>query len=751
METNVEDTNNTPVEEAAPVRRRASRRATAAAGATSEAVAAEAGAVAGAPVSAPAAAAAPAAEEALAEAPKKRATRSRKKPVEAEAPAAETSADGAGERNAPVQAAAAEEAPAEAPKKRATRSRKKPVEAEAPAAETSADGAGERNAPVQAAAAEEAPAEAPKKRATRSRKKPVEAEAPAAETSADGAGERNAPVQAAAAEEAPAEAPKKRATRSRKKPVEAEAPAADRAGAEEAGPAAEGDRSAEAETAPDTAPAKRGRSRRAQAAEAAPDAGGEKSEQDAAAKPEAEKPEGEKGEAGAAESERQGRSRRGRGRSQKVDNADSGEAAEQSSANDEGGKGRGHSQNGDKNGDNSARSSRTRQRDRKRRGQNDDLEPEITEDDVLLPIAGILDVLDNYAFVRTSGYLPGTSDVYVSLGQVKKYGLRRGDAVAGAIRQPREGDGGGRQKYNAIVKVDSVNGRPADENEKRADLAELIPVFPQERLRLETSQDRLVGRAIDIAAPIGLGQRGLLVIPEQRSGVAVLGEIAHAVSANKPDAHLMLVLADAQPEEITQLQRTVAGEVVAASFDRPAEDQATIAELAVDRAKRLVELGHDVVVLIDSLNRLARAYAQAQHTAARPGLDEIDEFALGQIKRLLAAARNVENGGSLTVLATVHAKTGIDADKMLLREVRAVVNSEIRFKKAQPGLAPVVDLSDSLTRNVDALLGADEAVVLARLRAALDHDDASEKALERLRATGSNSALLAEIQRSGKF
>jgi transcription termination factor Rho len=355
------------------------------------------------------------------------------------------------------------------------------------------------------------------------------------------------------------------------------------------------------------------------------------------------------------------------------------------------------------------------------------------------------------SFVRTSGYLPGTSDVYVSLGQVKKYGLRRGDAVVGAIRQPREGDGGGRQKYNAIVKIDSVNARPVEENEKRADIAELTPVFPQERLRLETAADRLLGRAIDVVAPIGLGQRSLLVLPARQAGVPVLAELAQAVSANKPEAHLMLVLADAQPEEATQLQRTIPGEVVVATFDRPAEDQATIAELAIERAKRLVELGHDVVVLVDSLNRLARAYAQAQHTAARPGLDEIDEFALGQIKRLLAAARNVENGGSLTVLATVHAKTGIDADKMLLREVRAVVNNEIRFEKSLPGLAPVVDLPASLTRNADAMLSAGEAAVLSTIRAALSDDDASEKVLERLRATESNAALLAEIQRSGKF
>jgi transcription termination factor Rho len=274
-------------------------------------------------------------------------------------------------------------------------------------------------------------------------------------------------------------------------------------------------------------------------------------------------------------------------------------------------------------------------------------------------------------------------------------------------------------------------------------------VFPQERLRFETEQDRLLGRAIDIAAPVGLGQRGLLVLPASVHGTPVLVELAQAVSANKPDAHLMVVLANAQPEEITHLQRTIAGEVVAASFDRPAEDQATVAELAIDRAKRLVELGHDVVVLVDSLNRFARAYAQAQHASARPALDDIDEFALGQIKRLLASARNVENGGSLTVLATVQTKTGIESDKMLLREVRAVANSEIRFEKSVPGAIPAVDIESSLTRNADAMLGAEEAAVLAGLRSRIAaDDDAAEEVSARLRATASNAALLAELQRS---
>nr|WP_237467498.1 hypothetical protein [Leucobacter chromiireducens] len=360
-----------------------------------------------------------------------------------------------------------------------------------------------------------------------------------------------------------------------------------------------------------------------------------------------------------------------------------------------------------------------------------------------------MDVLDNYAFVRTSGYLPGTSDVYVSLGQVKKYGLRRGDAVVGAIRQPREGESGSRQKYNAIVKIDAVNGRTLEETDTRVDAADLTPIYPDTRLRLEGTPSPALGRAIDLVAPIGLGQRGLIVVPARTAGTPILTELAEAVRANAPEAHLMLVLADAQPEDVTHLQRTVRGEVVAASFDRPAEDQATVAELSIERAKRMLELGHDVVVLIDSLNRFARAYAQAQHGQARPAHDEIDEFALGQIMKLLAAARNVENGGSLTILATAQHGTGLPADQTLLREARRVVNSEIRIGKTRAGIAPTVQLAKSRTANAAAMLSADESSVLGLLREALQDDDAEQQLVKRIRETASNAALLAEVQRAG--
>ncbi|MBL3689852.1 hypothetical protein [Leucobacter chromiireducens] len=716
MESNVEDQNTAPAaEETAAPRRRASRRVSAAAGATSDA------AVTVTATEAPAASPA------------------------AEAPAAE---------------AAPAEAPAEAaPKKRATRSRKKveeaPAEAEAPAAETSA-----AEAPSAEAALAEAPAEAaPKKRATRSRKKaeeaPAEAEAPAAEAPA-----ADAPA-ADAAEETPA-APAKR-TRSRRAKTETAAPA-------ESTEAPAGDASAagEAEAAAETrAPAQRGRGRAAAQASNAADAAEAEApaaEAETVAAPSEAKTENQDGDT--AEGEKPSRNRRGRGRGQKGESAEQNDSAEAHAEGDDSNKGRGQNQGqqnqqgqgGERGGqakngaDQSARSSRTRQRDRKRRGAGDELELEITEDDVLLPIAGILDVLDNYAFVRTSGYLPGTSDVYVSLGQVKKYGLRRGDAVVGAIRQPREGESGSRQKYNAIVKIDSVNGRTLEENEKRADVAELTPVYPETRLRLERAGDALLGRSVDLAAPLGLGQRALVVLPPHADGTAIVTELAESVSATTPDAHLMVVLADAHPEDVTHLERTVRGEVVAATFDRTAEDQATIAELAIERAKRMLELGHDVVVLLDSLNSFARAYAQAQHAQARPAHDELDEFALGQIKKLLAGARNVENGGSLTLLATVHRGTKIAADETLLREARRVANSEIRIKKTRAGLAAAVDITDSRTSRTAAILSEDEARVLESLRAALhDDDDAEKKLVSRMRETASNAALLAEIQRTGKL
>jgi len=406
-------------------------------------------------------------------------------------------------------------------------------------------------------------------------------------------------------------------------------------------------------------------------------------------------------------------------------------------------------ENGRSNGE--TRSSRTRQRERKRRGGGDE-EPEITEDDVLLPIAGILDVLDNYAFVRTSGYLPGTGDVYVSLGQVKKYGMRKGDAIVGAIRQPREGEGGGRQKYNAIVKVDSINSKPVDENQTRPEFAALTPVYPEERLRLETEATELSTRVVDLFAPIGKGQRGLIVGPHESGKSRTLQQIAKAVSQNQADAHLMLVLIDERPEEVTALTRTVNGEVIASTFERPAEDHATIAELAVERAKRLVELGHDVVVLIDSLTALARAYNLASPPSARVPAGTLDAAAVLPVKRLLSAARNIENGGSLTIIATVSGQPESRLDQALIGELEGVANMQLRLSgdAADRRVFPAVDLARSSTRNERLLTSDAEAQVLDQIRRALadeNQEEGLESVLKRLGDTSSNVEFLALAQR----
>lgn len=399
-----------------------------------------------------------------------------------------------------------------------------------------------------------------------------------------------------------------------------------------------------------------------------------------------------------------------------------------------------------------ARSSRTRQRERKRRGTTEDGEPEITEDDVLLPIAGILDVLDNYAFVRTSGYLPGTSDVYVSLGQVKKYGLRKGDAVVGAIRQPREGENHGRQKYNAIVKVDSVNTRSAEDQQARPEFADLTPVHPSERLRLETKATELGSRIVDLFSPVGKGQRGLIIGPHESGKSALLQEIAHAVAQNQPDAHLMLVLVDERPEVVTQLQRTINGEVIASTFDKPAEDHTTIAELAVERAKRLVELGHDVVVLIDSLTDLARAYNLAAPASVRVPAGSLDAAAVFPVKRLLSAARNIENGGSLTILATVSAQPDSRLDDALIGELEAVANMQVRLSgvAADQRVFPAIDLARSSTRNESMITSEAEVRVMNQLRRNLlagDQLHALDSVLQQLGRTTSNVEFLAVTQR----
>ncbi|TFB94561.1 transcription termination factor Rho [Cryobacterium sp. HLT2-28] len=402
-----------------------------------------------------------------------------------------------------------------------------------------------------------------------------------------------------------------------------------------------------------------------------------------------------------------------------------------------------------------SRSNRNRFRDRKRRGvtAGDDFEPELGDDDVLIPVAGILDVLDNYAFVRTSGYLPGPSDVYVSLGQVKKYNLRKGDAVVGSIRQPHEGDQNGRQKYNAIVKVDSINGLTVEEAANRVEFQKLTPLYPQERLRLETEPGKLTQRIIDLVAPIGKGQRGLIVAPPKAGKTIVMQQIANAIATNNPEVHLMVVLVDERPEEVTDMQRTVKGEVIASTFDRPAEDHTTVAELAIERAKRLVELGHDVVVLLDSITRLGRAYNLTAPPSGRILSGGVDASALYPPKRFFGAARNIENGGSLTILASALVETGSKMDEVIFEEFKGTGNMELRLSRqlADKRIFPAVDVNASGTRREEMLMSADEVKITWKLRralAGLEQQQALEVILGRLKETSSNVEFLMQVQKS---
>ena len=403
---------------------------------------------------------------------------------------------------------------------------------------------------------------------------------------------------------------------------------------------------------------------------------------------------------------------------------------------------------------------RYRDRDRRRGGSGngggndrDEIEPEISPDDVLVPVAGILDVLDNYAFVRTTGYLPGPNDVYVSLGQVKKYGLRKGDAVVGAIRQPREGEGVGRQKFNAIVRIDSINGLTIEQAQARVEFGKLTPLYPQTRLRLETESSKLSTRIIDLVAPIGKGQRGLIVSPPKAGKTLVLQAIANSIAQNNPEVHLMVVLVDERPEEVTDMQRTVKGEVIASTFDRPAEDHTTVAELAIERAKRLVEMGHDVVVLLDSITRLGRAYNLSAPASGRILSGGVDSSALYPPKRFFGAARNIEDGGSLTILATALVDTGSKMDEVIFEEFKGTGNMELRLSRqlADKRIFPAVDVNASGTRREELLMGADETKIIWKLRralAGLEQQQALELVLSRLKETQSNVEFLMQVQKS---
>ncbi|WP_395404613.1 transcription termination factor Rho [Arthrobacter sp. UC242_113] len=609
------------------------------------------------------------------------------------------------------------------------------------------------------------------------------AEAPAQETRARGRGRSRRAVSdgivATPATEPPAEAPAAEA------PAAAEAPVA---------PSAEGAASAEAEGAERRQPRTRNR-RRGEAAAAAPaeapaapaeaaaEARGAEARGAEAPRTEArgaeargaeareQAPEGEAGQ----RERRDARGRGGRdageagGRDTRRDDTrrDDNRRDDNRDADDDGGSRRNRRNRRDRNDRNErsdsrdgSRNERFRDRNDRRRGRSqgpdvDDVE--VTDDDVLLPVAGILDVLENYAFIRTSGYLPGPNDVYVSLAQVKKYNLRKGDAVVGAIRAPRDGEDRGqqsaRQKFNALVRVTSVNGKTAEDLKDRVEFAKLVPLYPSERLRLETDPKKIGPRVIDLVAPIGKGQRGLIVSPPKAGKTLILQSIANAITTNNPEVHLMMVLVDERPEEVTDMQRTVKGEVIASTFDRPADDHTTVAELSIERAKRLVEMGMDVVVLLDSMTRLGRAYNLAAPASGRILSGGVDSAALYPPKRFFGAARNIENGGSLTILATALVETGSKMDEVIFEEFKGTGNMELRLSRqlADKRIFPAVDVNASGTRREENLLSAEEVKIMWKLRrvlSGLETQQSLELLTNKIRETQSNVEFLMQVQKT---
>src|SRR6266851_647509 len=355
---------------------------------------------------------------------------------------------------------------------------------------------------------------------------------------------------------------------------------------------------------------------------------------------------------------------------------------------------------------------RNRNRGRRERGTAGEPEPVIAEDDVLIPIAGILDVLDNYGFIRTTGYLPGSNDVYVSLSQVRRYGLRKRAVIEGAVRQPRDGER--REKFNALVRLDKIIG---------------------------------------LVSPIGKGQRGLIVSPPKAGKTMILQAIENAITKNNPECHLMVVLVDERPEEVTDMQRSVKGEVIHSTFDRPAEDHTTVAELAIERAKRLVEMGHDVVVLLDSITRLGRAYNLAAPASGRILSGGVDSTALYPPKRFFGAARNIEHGGSLTILAAALVETGSRMDEVIFEEFKGTGNMELRLRRelAEKRLFPAIDVDASGTRKEEILMTPEELKIVWQLRRvlhALEPQQALEVLMERMQKTKSNAEFLLQVQKT---
>jgi transcription termination factor Rho len=365
---------------------------------------------------------------------------------------------------------------------------------------------------------------------------------------------------------------------------------------------------------------------------------------------------------------------------------------------------------------------------------------------------GVLDVLpEGYGFMRTSGYLPGEKDVYVSQGQIRRHNLRRGDLIEGPIRVQRSNE-----KVPGLHHVAKLNDAPVDQNAPappRPDFKDMTPLFPEERLGLETPDGPISMRIIDLMAPIGKGQRGLIVSPPKAGKTTILKELGQAIAANNPEVHLMVVLVDERPEEVTDMRRSIPGEVIASTFDRPADDHTQIAELAIERAKRLVEAGGDVVILLDSITRLSRAYNLAAPASGRIMSGGVDSSALYPPKRFFGAARNIEGGGSLTIIASALIETGSKMDEVIFEEFKGTGNMELRLDRRleQKRIFPAIDLESSGTRKEELLIDREELAIIWKLRRvlhALDGPASLELLIDKLKGTRSNNQFLVQIQKS---
>ncbi|AGF72227.1 transcription termination factor Rho [Corynebacterium halotolerans] len=375
----------------------------------------------------------------------------------------------------------------------------------------------------------------------------------------------------------------------------------------------------------------------------------------------------------------------------------------------------------------------------------------------LQDVAGILDVVDNNtAFVRTTGYHASPADVFVPNQLIRRFGLRGGDAITGQVKvggSQTHGQGRNRRKYNQLVRVDSVNGMDVESAKGRPDFSKLTPLYPNQRLRLETEQKVLTTRVIDLIMPIGKGQRALIVSPPKAGKTTILQNIANAISTNNPECYLMVVLVDERPEEVTDMQRSVKGEVIASTFDRPPGEHTAVAELAIERAKRLVEQGKDVVVLLDSITRLGRAYNNSSPASGRILSGGVDSNALYPPKRFLGAACNIENGGSLTIIATAMVETGSAGDTVIFEEFKGTGNAELKLdrKISERRVFPAVDVNPSGTRKDELLLAPDEARVMHKLRrilSALDPQQAIDLLIKQLKKTKSNGEFLMQVASS---